>query len=130
MKVDRRFIEGLQLFNEGHYFECHEVIEELWLQTPCEDPYRDLYKGVIQSAAAIYQWDRGVLSGAAGLYRTAMAYLKPFAPEALGLHVQQMMDMMKFYFNPLEGWDRMASVQRPRTGIPVLTYHKLFIGER
>ena len=92
MPADRRFLKGLELFNRGEYFECHEVIENLWLATPAEDPYRDLYKGVIQAAAAIYQWDRGVFSGARGLHRTAVGYLGKYRPEALGLNVEKMIE--------------------------------------
>jgi len=32
--VDGRFIRGLELFNEKNYFESHDVIEDLWLETP------------------------------------------------------------------------------------------------
>lgn len=87
MSVDRRFTEGLKLFGERAYFACHEVIEELWLETPDGDEYRGLYKGVIQAAAAIYQLERGILSGAQGLYKTAVKYLEPYRPAALGCDV-------------------------------------------
>ena len=90
MKVDPRFTQGLKLFAEGEYFECHEVIEELWLDTSKKDPNRELYQGVIQAAAAIYQLERGILSGALGLYKTSLRYLKPYSPKALGCDVDQL----------------------------------------
>ena len=96
MSVDPRFRKGLDLFNEGEFFECHDVIEELWLETPPEDKWRDLYKGVIQAAAAIYQYDRGIPSGAKGLLQTSLGYLKKYEPFALGLNVSKMVrDMEK-----------------------------------
>ena len=97
--VDPRFTEGLELFNKKEFFECHEVIEELWLETPSENSYRDLYKGVIQAAAAIYQWQRGIHSGADGLFRTSMVYLQKYAPAALGLNVEKMQKDMKFFIS-------------------------------
>ncbi len=97
-KADPRFIEGLKLFNHQEYFECHEVIEELWLETPKLDEYRDLYKGVIQAAAAIYQEQRGIESGALGLHRTAVQYLAKYAPDALGLSVSPLIDGLNKYF--------------------------------
>ncbi|MGH2632791.1 MAG: DUF309 domain-containing protein, partial [Tepidiformaceae bacterium] len=33
-------------FNTGHFFECHESIEEIWQQEAGD--VRDLYKGLIQ----------------------------------------------------------------------------------
>ena len=96
--VDPRFVKGLELFETGEYFECHEVIEDLWLETPPEDSLRDLYKGVIQAAAAIYQLDRGIMSGALGLYRTGTGYLEKYRPAALGLDVERMLGILKKRF--------------------------------
>lgn len=96
--VDPRFTKGLSLFDDREYFECHEVIEALWLETPSEDPYRDLYKGVIQAAAAIYQLDRGITSGALGLYRTSTGYLEAYRPSALGLDVDKLINRLKEKF--------------------------------
>ncbi len=102
MPVDPRFKEGLKLFNEGEFFECHEVIEALWLETPEDDPSRDLYKGVIQAAAAVYQFDRGILSGALSLHKTSVAYLEKYKPAALGLNVEKMVEGMNAYFSEKE----------------------------
>ena len=98
MKPDPRFTKGLELFNHGEYFECHEVIEELWLGTPSEDKYRDLYKGVIQAAAALYQWERGVPSGAQGLYKSSVVYLRKYMPKALGLNVEKLVEDIDLFF--------------------------------
>lgn len=100
MKIDPRFTEGLALFAQKEYYECHEIIEALWLETPKDDPYRDLYKGVIQAAAAIYQLERGILSGAMGLYRTSKIYLKPYEPSALGADVHSIVNLMDEFFRP------------------------------
>lgn len=93
-QIDQRFKKGLEHFNKKDYFEAHEVIEDLWLETPLEDAYRDLYKGVIQAAAAIYQFDRKILTGAHGLYKSCRVYLLKYAPSALGLNVQKLVDEM------------------------------------
>jgi predicted metal-dependent hydrolase len=97
-QADPRFVKGIELFDEREYFECHEVIEALWLETPEEDRYRDLYKGVIQAAAAIYQLERGILSGALGLYRTSTGYLQSYRPAALGLDIEKILLRLKEKF--------------------------------
>ena len=74
------------------------MIEELWLETSSEDHCRDLYKGVIQAAAAIYQWRRGIPTGADGLFKTSVVYLEKYAPDALGLNVEKMVrDLRRFF---------------------------------
>ena len=101
MNVDPRFLEGLHLFNEKEYFECHDVIEDLWLSTPSDDKWRDLYKGVIQAAASLYQHDRAIHSGAKGLYKTSVGYLAKYKNDSLGLNVQKLIDEMNaFYKDP------------------------------
>ena len=102
MTVDPRFKKGLELFDRKEYFECHEVIEELWLETPADDPYRDLYKGVIQAAAAIYQKERGIASGAKGLFKTSVMYLEKYRPETLGLNVNRFIQDLKKQFEGFE----------------------------
>jgi uncharacterized protein len=122
MRVDARFLKGLSLFNEGEYYECHEVIEELWLETPSEDPFRNLYKGVIQAAAAIYQFDRGILTGARGLYATCIPYLEAYLPVSMGLNVKKLVDELKDSFSVLQEWDGKSAPLRDRTKTPVLEY--------
>ncbi len=125
MRPDERFLKGLELFNHGEYFECHEVIEDLWLEVPENDPNRDLYKGVIQAAAAIYQWDRGILSGARGLYRTAVSYLEKYRPEGLGLNTKKLVLEMKLLFADLDRWDGHSEMLRDKKLTPVLEYQSL-----
>ena len=71
------------------------------METDSKDLHRDLYKGVIQAAAALYQFERGILSGAKGLYKTSVGYLEKYKPGALGLDVQRLIDQMnEFFKNP------------------------------
>ena len=104
MAIDPRFIQGLELFKKNQFFECHEVIEDLWLETPESDAHRDLYKGVIQAAAAIYQFERGILSGARGLYKSAVAYLEKYRPSALGLDVDELIRELQTRLAELDDW--------------------------
>ena len=115
--ADSRFLKGLRLFNEGEYFEAHDVIEALWLETPSDDTFRDLYKGVIQAAAAIYQHRRGVLTGALGLRRTAVGYLEKYRPQAQGLDVEKFIMEVNAFF------------ERPEVHKPVAKYDPTTSGE-
>lgn len=124
MKPDARFLKGLELFNEGEYYECHEVIEDLWLETPPMDRWRDLYKGVIQAAAAVYQFKRGIHSGAIGLYRSSVIYLEKYAPTSLGLDVRALVDDLHAYFAALDaGWRRGGHPPAPPPEEPRLKFY-------
>lgn len=74
-------------FNAGQFFECHETLEELWQEETGE--VRDLYKGLIQVAAAYVHVSRGNATGALRLFATALAYLRPYRPGgAMGFDVE------------------------------------------
>lgn len=123
MFVDPRFKKGLELFNQGQYFECHEVIEELWLETDSKEPYRDLYKGVIQAAAAIYQFERGILSGALGLYLSSVGYLEIYQPVSLGINMTRLIEQIKVCFESLESWNHEEKLSLNRKLIPKIDHH-------
>lgn len=45
--------EGIRLFNEGYFFEAHDVLEEVWIvRTGSEKIF---YQGLIQIAAGLYK---------------------------------------------------------------------------
>ncbi len=58
--------EGLRLFNKQHYWECHESLEEVWLEDR-QDPVRNVYWAVIQVAAAMIHYREKNLVGATGM---------------------------------------------------------------
>lgn len=79
MKTDRRLAEFVRLFNNKEFFQAHEVLEELWLETHGE--LRDFYKGLIQCAVAFLHAARGNPVGATNLYERSKYYLSLYPEE-------------------------------------------------
>ncbi len=46
------FRAGLIYLETGFFWECHEVLEAVWLQTPQDSPERDMTQALIQLANA------------------------------------------------------------------------------
>lgn len=63
-------IEGVKLFNIQKYWECHEVLEDHWLEGR-GDNARYVYWAIIQVAAAMIHYRDQNLSGAQGLIAKA-----------------------------------------------------------
>jgi predicted metal-dependent hydrolase len=78
-------LHGIDQFNHGEYFECHETLEELWLEERM--PLRGLYQGILQVGVALHHLRAGNYRGARGLLGKGMGHLTPFAPRALGVDV-------------------------------------------
>ncbi len=58
-------VEGVRLFNAQKYWECHENLEDHWLEEA--GPMRNIYWAIIQVAAAMIHYREGNLIGAQGL---------------------------------------------------------------
>lgn len=85
MKVlhDPRLAKGIDEFNEQLFFECHETLEEIWLEEHGED--RLFYQGLIQVAAGYLKWEQGILIGAIKLWRAGLEKLETYPAIHFGI---------------------------------------------
>lgn len=67
--------EGVELFNQQMYWECHEVLEDLWMEDR-NDSARNVYWGVIQVAAACIHYRDNNVIGARGMIYKAKEKFK------------------------------------------------------
>ncbi|WP_239615288.1 DUF309 domain-containing protein [Cohnella mopanensis] len=79
---DERYLAYISLFNRDRdYFECHEVMEELWL----EEGRSSLLQGLLQAAVGLHHWDNGNRTGAVKLMAAAFEKLNDYEDVVLGL---------------------------------------------
>jgi predicted metal-dependent hydrolase len=83
-----RFIEGLELFNQERFFECHEVLEEVWNEVGASE--RAFLQGLIQVAVGFYHWTRHNPVGAERVLRRALRNLQPYANEHRGVNLSEL----------------------------------------
>lgn len=93
------YLEGIRLFNEREFFECHDAIEELWTDTHTEE--RRFLQGLIQAAVALYHFGNGNLGGARKMYHAAVDKLRPYAPTYWGLDLDQFLADLRHCFADL-----------------------------
>jgi len=67
------FLEGIEHFNAGRYFDAHEVWEEIWL--PASGETKLFYQMLIQAAVALHHYERANARGARGLYANVISKL-------------------------------------------------------
>jgi uncharacterized protein len=77
------FVRGVGLYRAGHYFECHEVLEELW--TPMRGPHRLFLQSLIHFAVALYHQERGNPVGAERQLRKALRKIAGYVPVYEGI---------------------------------------------
>jgi len=82
MTYDWRYARFLHLFNvERDYFECHEVMEELWMDDG-QDPF---WQGLLQVAVALFHARNGNGGGAVKLMTAGLDKLAREADRRAGI---------------------------------------------
>ena len=62
--------EGIKLYNQGKFWECHEELEDPWMED-AHDNVRYIYWAIIQIATALYHMEGENLIGATGMWKKA-----------------------------------------------------------
>jgi predicted metal-dependent hydrolase len=94
-----KYLEGIRLFNEQEFFECHEVLEELWSETLGEE--KKFYQGLIQAAVALFHFGNENLGGARKLYESSRLNLQHYGSFYQGLDLEKFHADMKTCFREL-----------------------------
>jgi predicted metal-dependent hydrolase len=88
-----RFAHGVGLFNAGRFFECHEVLEEIW--TPSRQPERWFLQSLIHFAVGFYHHQRGNALGACRQVRKGLKKIEPYLPEWAGVRTEPLAQEMR-----------------------------------
>ncbi|MBD0381088.1 DUF309 domain-containing protein [Paenibacillus sedimenti] len=95
---DRLYVAYLYYFNEVRdYFECHEVMEELWL----EEGRSPLYQGLLQVAVGLYHHANGNVSGSIKLFSAGLDKLGPYPAHTLGIDLAKLVQDSSLYLERL-----------------------------
>ena len=77
------YFRGIALFNRAAFFECHEVLEDVWRDAP--EPDRKFLQALIQTAVALHHYSKGNSVGARSLFERALCNLASYPEEFGGL---------------------------------------------
>ncbi len=109
--IDPRYLGYFRCFNRGDYYEAHDVLEDLWLETTGAD--YGFYKGLIQVAGAFVHLRKQFeqphhhhhgrrLVPASRLFRIATERLGPFAPHHHGVDVRALLALCARHLKHIE----------------------------
>ncbi|MFZ6021662.1 MAG: DUF309 domain-containing protein [Chloroflexota bacterium] len=79
---------GIQLFNQGHYFEAHEALELAWREEP--GPVREFYRGVLQIGVAYYHILNRNYPGAVKMFSRAKKWLAAYPSVCRTVNLDQL----------------------------------------
>ena len=73
------FWQGVDQFNQGQFYACHDTLEALWMEA--SDPPKSFYQGILQIAVACYHLGNQNWRGAVILLGEGIRRLQPYEPD-------------------------------------------------
>ena len=105
------FQRGIALFNQAHFFDAHEVLEDAW--RPARGRRRHFLQALIQVAVALHHHSRGNLTGARSLLARGGNTLARYPSVYAGLKVAELCASV-------EAWRAALAAGSPPPPLPKL----------
>ena len=106
--LDPRYVGYFHHFNQGLYYEAHEVLEPLWLAQRAA-ANGAFYKGLIQLAGAFVHIQKQRADPAKRLFLLAQANLRPYPSTHLGLDLTIVQALITHWLHGLTAGARKGS---------------------
>jgi predicted metal-dependent hydrolase len=104
---------GLDLFNRAHFFDAHEVLEDVWRESAHGNPRRRHLQGLVQLAVAFHHESRNNSVGARSVLERALRNLAG----AEDSFPQLDLDRLRAALVP---WQRHLAGAGPRPAVPTI----------
>jgi uncharacterized protein len=80
--------QGIEMYNQGLYYECHEVLEDTWREE--SDDVRYLYQGILQIGVAFHHLSNDNWRGAVGLLSGGVEKVSRYLPECMDVNTEKL----------------------------------------
>jgi uncharacterized protein len=97
---DQLFRRGLEAFNSAHFYDAHELWEELWLETL--NPEKMFLQGLIQVAVGFHHYLRSNRPGARSLLRAGLTKIDEFPHVHRGLELEPLRTSVRQWLAALD----------------------------
>lgn len=114
--VDRALEQAACLFNEGLFFEVHEILETVWLTQ--QEETRLLLQGLIQIAVGFHHLERRNLMGAISLLKEGVQKVRAYDPDRSRLRLNRFLAQVERAQQSIELLGKAACEQFDRRMIP------------
>ncbi len=87
---DSLLLQGVEEFNQGNFFEAHELWEEAWNDVVGEE--KRFYQGLVQIAAGYHKLSLAQYNGARKLLERGSQTLNGFLPDYAGIDLAPLLE--------------------------------------
>jgi predicted metal-dependent hydrolase len=100
LSLERKlYHDGIRLFNDGEFFEAHEVWEDIWHEA--YGAKYEFYQGMIQCAVALEHYRRSNPRGVVSLYDSYRRHFRDIPDTFMGLDVKSFLAAMRAALGPV-----------------------------
>lgn len=87
--VVEEFWHGVEQFNQGQFYACHDTLEALWIEAT--EPQKTFYQGILQIAVALYHLGNANWRGAVILLGEGINRLGRYPANFSGIDVDELL---------------------------------------
>lgn len=88
-----RVSQGVELFNQGRYYEAHDALEETWFAD--KRPCRDLYQGLLQLGIALHHIEQDNYRGTDKMLLRAASKFQRLPSPCQGMDVAELLEQSR-----------------------------------
>ncbi|MGB3510134.1 MAG: DUF309 domain-containing protein [Microcoleaceae cyanobacterium] len=88
-EIPQGFWQGIAEFNQKEFYECHDTLEALWMESG--EPEKKFYQGVLQIAVGLYHMGNENWRGAVMLLGEGVSKLHYYQPSYFGINVDKLL---------------------------------------
>ncbi len=96
----RQVALGMDQFNRGLFFECHDTLEDVW--TGVRGPSRDFFQGLIQVAVGFYHLGNDNRGGASTMLRRGLGRLAKYPDGYGGVELERLRREVQEWLDRIE----------------------------
>jgi uncharacterized protein len=93
---------GLELFNQGRFFDAHEVWEDVWRDIPRDRAARRHTQGLVQMAVAFHHWTAGNVTGSRSVLARSLRNLSGAESSLSSIDLARLRNDAEFWLRYLE----------------------------
>jgi predicted metal-dependent hydrolase len=87
--MPEEFWQGVEQFNAGQFYACHDILEALWIDSI--EPDKTFYQGILQIAVGLYHLGNHNQRGAMILLGEGSYRLRRYLPSDRGINVEELL---------------------------------------
>ena len=97
--------KGVDEFNSGRFFECHDTLEEVW--RGIRGPARDFFQGLIQVSVGFYHLRNGNLAGGESQLAKGLKKLEAYGEAYAGFELANLRSAVQAWLDRVSRGDEL-----------------------